>query len=102
MFRNDATQSEEIHCVFGRELVGGTKDESQAVDWHAHRLQQRSDYVPIVFGVVLHEFDRCFEVVEEAVYVCQEYLNFATGLEELRELKLQWGDYSLGLTVGTK
>lgn len=43
----------------------------------------------MVFDAVLvrlHEFDRCFEVVEEAVYICQEYLTFATGLEKLREL----------------
>ena len=85
MLRHGGGHAVEVHGVFGGELVAAAEDEFEPVGGHANGFEEGCDYVFVVFGAELDEFDGRFERVEEAVDVGQEHFYRAPGLEEVRE-----------------
>lgn len=82
-----AGQPKQVHHVVGREFIGGSEDEFELVNGYVDGLEEGSDDVAVVFSAELDELDRCFEIVEEAVDICEQDLHVAASAQELGDLQ---------------
>lgn len=64
-------------------MVGAAEYEFQPFYRYVNGFEEGGDDEFVVFGSELNELDGRFEVVEEAVDVGEEDLDFAAGLEEV-------------------